>query len=273
MHLLATGVGELCSETKATRTGVVTQTYLEPIPTASEHHPNAFVVGHHSHDVFIIEKLQRSITEILIRSLAVHILTAVSFGHFGSLMNLPTPQHIHGVVWFLFYSTIICGYLVIENITPGRYRVNHEAADQLGATFRFYSSGIPRMHVLKILYDQFPLPAGPMKYIPEWTKTRLVHLCHVDAQKLDSTPSKFDCKRIGGISACLAIVAQAVSTLVLCVRRLLHGWDSPIFDMCNPLAAFSSIIVSMCSLLVLTFGLSWRLKRKLRLHQHHHYID
>lgn len=78
---------------------------------------------------------ERSVTEIVIRTIATHLFAVANYGHMGSLLNMPGDFHAGCTLTFLFYPSIITGQLVIGLLQATRYLIREKRKGEGDASF------------------------------------------------------------------------------------------------------------------------------------------
>jgi hypothetical protein len=204
--------------------------------------------------VMLSEDSERSVTEVVIRTIATHIFALAKYGHFGSLLNLPGDLHAGYTIVFLFFPPIITGQLALGLLQAIRYRIRESEIGTNGASFGFYLHGALGVHVVR---DR---NASGEDHDDSDERVPLFHAGHLSVRR---TPRRMSWKHIGRILACMTVIVQATGTAILFVRRFtLFTLDridqSLVLDVFNGLAAFCSAIAGIGSLAILLSPYEWR---------------
>jgi len=199
----------------------------------------------------------RSNTEILVRVLATYLFALANYGHYGSLINLPSGLHVGYVVIFFFYPTIIIGQLVFGIVEAIKYRLREnqgegdEAQTRQKADLGFYVQGILGVRVAvnpDISLDRIT------------TRQSSIALFRAGHLSFQRTTDEMSWKWFGRILACLVAIAQSVGTTIIFVRRLQHQCML-LADILNFVTAIASVITGISSLLLLFMRFDWEIVR------------
>lgn len=191
----------------------------------------------------------RTAREIILRTIIIHAFAIASFGHSGSLLNVPSKKGYNAarLVAFAFLPAIVPVQLFISTTQ---------------ALERAVTSGnsIFSSRTLSGALGMYPSPEthGGVSLI------RLSMLPHAIGQK---TTWEWTWERVGRIAVVFMALSQAVGTLLLWFRRRRHvsmqgehsnGLGSNLnIDTRNAWVAFGSLMANFCVLILLLLGKDW----------------
>ncbi|KAK3322863.1 hypothetical protein B0H66DRAFT_216118 [Apodospora peruviana] len=201
---------------------------------------------------------KQSITEAVVRLFATHIFGLLLYGHLGSLTKVPSRIHVFHVVAFLFFPAVIIAQVVINAVKAFKYaRRFRSDSDQLGhhlhhpgPDFNFYLQGILGVRAIDShggSLDRDDDDDNDAAAIP------LFEIGHLQVRKLNEP---FSWAWFGRVLGCLVLIAQAVGTCLVFIRRQQHGCDLAV-DMTLGVMAFSSAITGLISFYLLLARLQW----------------
>lgn len=195
----------------------------------------------------------RSVTELIIQTVARYqYLCTCEYGHLDSLLQLPKNLRIGYVVVFLFYPSFIIGQLIYGFYAAAKYELAHHGMAESKADFRFMIQGMMGVHATGNLLDHGVDDESP------------VPLFKAGHQSVQRATCKVSWKWLARVLVCLVAVIQAIGTVVLFVRRILHDGSVDMIDAFNGLAALGTTFSGIVALLFLLMRLEWQATRPIR---------
>jgi hypothetical protein len=161
----------------------------------------------------------RSITEVILRTLATQLFALANYGHLGSLIKLPKNLHVGHVAVFFLYPTIIIGQLVYSFCAAAKYKLARNERGSSKADFCFNIQGLMGVHAEPnegVLLDHGMDDESPKP------------LFQAGYRSVQYATCKISWKWFGRVVVYLLAVTRAIGTFVLFIRRKIYetSWET-----------------------------------------------
>ncbi|KAF2167284.1 hypothetical protein M409DRAFT_22711 [Zasmidium cellare ATCC 36951] len=189
---------------------------------------------------------ERSIGQVVVKTLFTHTFAVINYASFSSLLPVPTKHNLYlfRIIIFTFIPALVAVQIVFD-IARTLVRLLREPDEFGWRSLPFYLHGILGVRAFRDEHEQAS---------ESFDDARLLDIPVVE--NVRRSPWPWSWKRFGRIIIALLALAQAIGTMILFVRRANYnavvGFDYRCFVM-----AIGSTVASVLTLALLVFGHQW----------------
>lgn len=200
----------------------------------------------------------RSPTEMVVKSVAIHLACMTAFGHLGSLRQVPVREQVYDVLACVVWPTLPLAQLIINASLVVRTARSQPPHSPPG--WKYYASAILGVYALP--HDRHDEPGAPLSWVGR--------LNSLDCERQD----KYDVRWAARLFTLILLLGEAMMSLILWIRRLSYWhldivrppWPpgltlvtqaDTLLDNVNAVAVFGTAVTAITSIAILALNCKW----------------